>query len=74
MSTKASPATIEQQQALANPLHPAFAALALSFGIVMQDAKYGELEVGALDGLIGDCEELLALAKSLRAQFREVQP
>ncbi|WP_446808636.1 hypothetical protein ACH50O_15320 [Methylomonas sp. 2BW1-5-20] len=74
MPSASNPARIEQQQTLTNPLHPIFAGLALSYGMVMQDAKYGELSLNVLECLVTDCEELLALSLSLRAQFREVQP
>ncbi|WFP51229.1 hypothetical protein PL263_04190 [Methylomonas sp. EFPC3] len=73
MSVKASPTIIEQQHTLTNPLHPIFSALALSYGMVMQDAKYGELSLNVLDSFVSDCEEILAMAYQLRQQFLGVQ-
>lgn len=70
MTTASDPARIEQQQALTNPLHPIFADLSLSYGLVMQDAKYGELSLNVLESLATDCEKMLALAVSLRQALR----
>lgn len=72
MSANAGPAAVEQQD-FAGPLPSAFAGLSLSYGMVVQDAKYGELSPAVLDSFVNDCEELLALARSLRVQFQEVQ-
>lgn len=74
MPSASNLARIEQQQTITNPLHSLFAGLSLSYGMVMQDAKHGELSLNVLESLVTDCEELLMLSLSLRAQFREVQP
>lgn len=70
MPSASNPARIEQQQNLTQPLHLAFASLAFSYGMTIKEAERGELTGSAVVGLQCDCEELLALAVSLRQALR----
>lgn len=74
MPSTSNPARIEHYRNLTRLLFLAFANLAFSYGNTIKEAELGDLTGSALVGLQCDCEELLALALSLRAQLREVQP